>query len=102
MTSPAVMVKVDGDEVRRAHQAASGGENEALLRLGIRQRARLYEISRAFSELVELDQLLPIVIAETKSLFDVESSAIKLLAPAPRDRFGPQVAHDEHQDRAAR
>jgi Nif-specific regulatory protein len=56
------------------------------------QRARLYEISRAFSELVELDELLPAVNNHTKTLFDVESSAIMLHDPGTGELFVPYVA----------
>jgi hypothetical protein len=49
-----------------APQPAGGpGADEGRLRLGIRQRAQLYEVSRAFSELIDLDELLPTVIAKT-------------------------------------
>jgi transcriptional regulator with GAF, ATPase, and Fis domain len=65
---------------------------EGLLRLGIRQRARLYDVTRAFSELVELDQLLPTVIARTKTLFAVESVAILLLDPATDELYVPYIA----------
>jgi Nif-specific regulatory protein len=65
---------------------------EGLMRLGLRQRARLYEISRAFSELVDLDQLLPSVIARTNALFAVESSAIMLLDAATNELFVPYIA----------
>ena len=74
------------------HDTAEGEKHEGLLRLGIRQRARLYEVSRAFSELVELDQLLPAVIERTKSLFAVESSAILLLDPATDELYVPYIA----------
>ena len=73
MAYEAVVLKLDGSEPRRGCEAAQGNDNEGLLRLGIRQRARLYEISRAFSELIQLDELLPAVIAQTKTLFEVES-----------------------------
>jgi len=63
-----------------------------MLRLGIRQRARLYEISRAFSELVELDQLLPSVTSSMNAVFDVESSAIMLLDPATNELYVPYIA----------
>jgi Nif-specific regulatory protein len=76
----------------RPESDGTGNENEALLRLGIRQRARLYEISRAFSELLELDQLLPVVSAQIQKLFGVESSAIMLLDPATNELFVPYVA----------
>jgi len=69
-----------------------GHDSEGLLRLGIRQRAQLYEISRAFNELVDLDRLLPTVITQTKALFEVESSAIMLLDPATDELYVPYVA----------
>jgi Nif-specific regulatory protein len=52
----------------------------------------LYEINRAFSELVDLEQLLAVVIAQTKALFDVESSAIMLLDPSAGELFVPYIA----------
>ena len=70
----------------------NGHEAEGLLALGLRQRARLYEISRAFSELVDLDRLLPVVIGQTKALFAVESSAIMLLDPIAGELFVPYIA----------
>jgi Nif-specific regulatory protein len=76
-----------------APQPARGiDQSEGRLRLGIRQRARLYEVSRAFRELVELDELLPAVIAKTKALFGVESSAIMLLDATTNELYVPYVA----------
>jgi Nif-specific regulatory protein len=88
------MLKLDGNTAGRdcGPRTGNGKEAEGLLRLGIRQRARLYEISRAFSELVELDRLLPIVIAKTKALFVVESSAIMLLDRDANELFVPYIA----------
>jgi len=79
---------------RTAHECAdgNGADAEKMLRLGLRQRARLYEINRAFSELVDLEQLLPAVIAQTKALFDVESSAIMLLDSSAGELFVPYIA----------
>jgi Nif-specific regulatory protein len=85
-------LKFDDGDGRAPDAAPAGGESEALLRLGIRQRARLYEISRAFSELVQLDELLPVVITQTKTLFEVESGAIMLLDQAANELFVPYVA----------
>jgi len=70
----------------------SAGHSEAFMRLGLRQRARLYEISRTCSELVELDRLRPAVIAKTNALFAVESSAIMLLDAATNELFVPYIA----------
>jgi Nif-specific regulatory protein len=92
MASEAVVMKLDGSEARRGYDPAQGNDNEGLLRLGIRQRARLYEISRAFSELIQLEELLPAVIARTKTLFEVESGAIMLLDSASGELFVPYVA----------
>ncbi len=86
------MLSLDGSRARPGCVGGNGQDNEALLRLSIRQRARLYEISRAFSELAELDQLLPIVIAQTKALFEVESSAIMLVDPSTNELFVPYIA----------
>jgi len=71
---------------------AAGGNGAGRLRLGVHQRARLYEISRAFSEAIELDRLLPAVIAQTKALFGVESSAIMLLDRSSNELFVPYIA----------
>jgi Nif-specific regulatory protein len=89
-----MLVSVDGNGMSRegADGNGSGHDSEGLLRLGIRQRAQLYEISRAFHELVDLDRLLPSVISQTKTLFEVESSAIMLLDPTTDELYVPYVA----------
>lgn len=86
------MLSIDGTGAPCAQDSGHPVDSEALLRLGIRQRARLYDISRAFSELVELDQLLPAVNTRTKELFAVESSAIMLLDRATHELFVPYIA----------
>lgn len=58
----------------------------------ISQRALLYEISRSFSELVELERLIPCVIAKTKEILRAESSAILLLDPQRQELYFPWVA----------
>src|SRR5262249_16447968 len=41
--------------------------------------ALLYELSRAFNELIELDELIPKVIAKTNELLQAEGTAVLLL-----------------------
>jgi Nif-specific regulatory protein len=78
--------------LEHAPPAADDAAGEHRLRLSIRQRARLYELSRAFHELLDSEQLLPVVIAKTKALFGVESSAIMLHDPATDELYIPYVA----------
>jgi transcriptional regulator with GAF, ATPase, and Fis domain len=90
------MLKLDELPVGRPSHGANGNGNghdaEGRFSLGLRQRARLYEISRAFSQFVELERLLPVVIAESKALFEVESAAIMLLDAAAGELFVPYIA----------
>src|SRR5215470_3422310 len=76
VSSEDIMLNLDVSVPERGVPDGAIPDAQDLPVLGVRQRARLYEISRAFSELVDLDRLLPVVIAETKALFAVESSAI--------------------------
>jgi Nif-specific regulatory protein len=85
-----VEMGVSDHEDRASGAAEADGERR--LRLTIRQRARLYELGRAFSELTELDELLPVVIAKSKELLGVESSAIMLHDPATDELYFPYVA----------
>ncbi|MGH7785259.1 MAG: sigma-54-dependent Fis family transcriptional regulator, partial [Candidatus Binatia bacterium] len=75
-----------------AVETARTKADEDRLRLDIRQRAELYEISRTFSELIELDELLPVVIAQTKRAFAVDSSAIMLLDRDSDELYFPYIA----------
>src|SRR5437016_3673924 len=52
----------------------------------------LYEMSRSFSELIELDRLIPIVIAKLKDLLNAEGSAILLLDEDTQELFIPYSA----------
>jgi len=58
----------------------------------LRERALLYEIQRSFSGVIDLDELLPILIARTKSAFEVESSAILLVDPKTSELYFPHVS----------
>src|SRR5262249_52987610 len=87
-----VMLNFSRTEVPDERSNGKAVHGEDLMRLGVRQQARLYEISRAFSELVDLDQLLPSVIASTVSLFEVESSAIMLLDRNTNELYVPYIA----------
>jgi len=49
----------------------------------------LFELSRAFSALVELDELLRLVNAKTRDVLDAQSCAIMLLDPATDELFFP-------------
>jgi Nif-specific regulatory protein len=52
----------------------------------------LYDLSRSFSELIDLDQLIAYVIAKTKELLDAEGSAVLLLDEDKRELFFPYSA----------
>jgi Nif-specific regulatory protein len=54
--------------------------------------ALLYELSRSFSELIDLDQLIVLVMAKTKELLNAEGSAILLLDEDKRELFFPYSA----------
>jgi Nif-specific regulatory protein len=62
------------------------------LGMQVRERALLYEIQRSFSGVIDLDELLPIVIARTKSAFEVESSAVLLVDPRTSELYFPHVS----------
>jgi transcriptional regulator with GAF, ATPase, and Fis domain len=49
----------------------------------------LFELSQAFSALVELDELLRVVNANTRDVLDAESCALMLLDPATDELFFP-------------
>jgi hypothetical protein len=51
--------------------------------------ALLYEVSRSFSELIEIDRLMPFMIARTKELLQAESRAVMLLDEAAQEFFPP-------------
>jgi Nif-specific regulatory protein len=59
---------------------------------GAARFALLYEVSRSFSERLHLDELLPLIVAKTKELFGVESSAILLLDEERDELFFPYVS----------
>lgn len=56
------------------------------------QQALLYDVSRSFSELIDLELLLPFVIAKTKEVLDAESSAVLLLDEERRELYFPFTA----------
>ncbi len=62
------------------------------LEMQLRERALLYEIQRSFSGVIDLDELLPILIARTKSAFEVESSAVLLVDPKTSELYFPHVS----------
>src|SRR5262245_23787482 len=52
----------------------------------------LYEVSRSFSELIDLERLIALVIAKTNELLNAESSAILLLDEDTQELFIPYSA----------
>ena len=52
----------------------------------------LYRVSRSFSELIELDELIPFVVAKTKELLGAESSAVLLLDEESQELYFPYSA----------
>jgi len=52
----------------------------------------LYEVSRSFSELIDLDQLISRVVMRTKELLDAESCAILLLDEERQELYFPYRA----------
>jgi transcriptional regulator with GAF, ATPase, and Fis domain len=54
--------------------------------------ALLYEVSRSFSELIDLDQLIGRVVMRTKQLLDAESCAILLLDEERQELYFPYRA----------
>ena len=52
----------------------------------------LYEVSRSFSELTELEQLIPVIVLKTKELLQCEGSAILLLDQSTNELFFPYSA----------
>ncbi len=73
------------------NDAGSAGPS-ADLEMQVRERALLYEIQRSFSGIIDLDQLLPVLIARTKAAFGVESSAILLVDPKTSELYFPHVS----------
>jgi len=71
---------------------AGSGETSGDLEMQVRERALLYEIQRSFSGILDLDELLPVVIARTKAAFSVESSAVLLVDPDTQDLYFPHVS----------
>jgi transcriptional regulator with GAF, ATPase, and Fis domain len=66
-----------------AHGAKTANQTQAA------KLSLLFELSRAFSALVELDELLPLVNAKTREVLDAENCAIMLLDPATDELFFP-------------
>jgi len=60
--------------------------------LAVRHRALLYELSHGFSELIELDRLLPLVIAKSREALGFESCAVLLLDAEKGELFFPCIA----------
>src|SRR5262245_46427166 len=56
------------------------------------QFSLLYELSRAFSSLIELDELLPYVAAQTRAVLQAESCVIFLLDAAQQELYIPVVS----------
>jgi Nif-specific regulatory protein len=61
----------------------------------------LFDLSRAFSTLMELDELLELINAETKKVLEAESSAILLVDEATGELFFP-VSGDASPEREER
>ncbi len=61
----------------------------------------LYEFGCAFAARLELDELVPLVIAKSRAALDAEGAAVLLLDPDGRELYFPYVA-DEDPDVAAR
>jgi Nif-specific regulatory protein len=68
----------------------SGGAET--LETQVRERALLYEIERSFSGIIDLDRLLPTMIARTKAAFAVESSAVLLVDPDTSELYFPHIS----------
>ena len=67
----------------------------------VEQLALILELSRAFSALIELDELLPTIIKKTQEVLGAESSAILLLDEEKHEFFFP-VTSDVRAERAER
>jgi Nif-specific regulatory protein len=52
----------------------------------------LYELSRSFTELLDLDELIPAVIRKTKESLRADGSAVLLVDPATGELFFPYTA----------
>lgn len=57
--------------------------------LSAKQLALLYTLSRAFSALITLDELLPSIIAQTKEVLQAESCALLLIDEARQELYFP-------------
>ena len=67
----------------------------------VEQLSLILELSRAFSSLIELDELLPTIIEKTQEVLNAESSAILLFDEEKQELFFP-VTSDISAERAER
>jgi len=52
----------------------------------------LYDLGCAFAARIELDELIPLVVAKCFEVFDAESAAVLLLDPERNELYFPYVA----------
>jgi signal transduction histidine kinase len=74
--------------------------DDPFARLGDRA-SLLYELGCAFAERIELEELIPLVMAKCRDAFDAEGAAVLLLDPTRNELFFPYIAADEDADVAA-
>ena len=58
----------------------------------VKQFSLLLELSRAFSALIELEALLPFLMAKTKEVFEAESCALLLLDDEKQELYFPVIS----------
>ncbi|MBI4518978.1 MAG: sigma 54-interacting transcriptional regulator [Deltaproteobacteria bacterium] len=59
---------------------------------GSERLALLYEVTAAFNERIDLDELLPLIITKSRELLDAESSALLLLDAERHELYFPYIA----------
>ena len=72
-----------------AHWAVDGPLLQAQPDQSPGRLALLYDIGRSFAELIELDDLIPFVIAKTKEVLNAEGSAILLFDDSTQELYFP-------------
>ena len=75
-----------------AHLLAAAGAIQRHEDGGVTRLSLLYEMSRSFNELIEIDRLIPFVIAKTRDLLKAEGSAILLLDEQTQELYFPYSA----------
>lgn len=69
--------------------------------LSTQQLELLYDVSRSLHALIQLDQLMPVIVAKTKELLDAEGCSVILLDETGRELYFPYI-NPENTEVAAR